>query len=100
MCIAAVLKSGIPVFKLVCFRELLEENAFALTNVPNMRQLLPFVLGQESDRVKAALSGRPISIIFDGTKHLCEALMIVVRYLTDDWVIKQDVCRLSKMFAG
>ena len=64
MCIVltAVLKSGMPVSKLDCFRELLEENAHALTSVPNMRQLLPFVLVQESDRVKAGISGRPISI--------------------------------------
>ena len=92
-----------PVSKLDCFRELLEENALALTSVPNMRQLLPFVLGQESDRVKAAISGRPISIIFDGTTHVCEALVIVVKYLIDDWVIKQDVCRLmllAKLMTG
>ena len=59
-----------------------------------MRQLLPFVLRQETTRIKQALCGRPTSIIFDGTTHVCEALVIVVRYLTDNWVIKQEVCRL------
>ena len=57
--LTAMLKSGMPVSKLDCFRELLEENALALSSVPNTRQLLPFVLVQESDRVKAAISGRP-----------------------------------------
>ncbi len=92
--LTAMLKSGTAISKIDHFRELLEENALALTSTPNMRQLLPFVLGRESDRVKAAIRGRPISIIFDGTTHVCEALVIVVRYLTDEWVIKQDVCRL------
>ena len=26
--------------------------------------------------------------------HVCEAMVIVLRYLTNDWVIKLDVCRL------
>ena len=92
--LTAMLKSGVPVSKIDCFRDLLEENALALTSVPNMRQLLPFVLRQEIDRIKVAIGGRPISIIFDGTTHVSEALVLVVRYLTDDWVIRQEVCRL------
>ena len=40
----AMLKSGMALAKIECFRDLLEENALALTSVPNMRQLLPFVL--------------------------------------------------------
>ena len=90
----AILKSGVALEKIDCFRDLLEENALALTSVSNMRQLLPFVLSQETSRLKQAVSGKPISIIFDGTTHVCEALVIVVRYLTDDWVLKQEVCRL------
>ena len=34
-----------------------------------------------------------MSIIFDGTTHVCEALVVVVRYM-DDWTIKQQVSRL------
>ena len=90
----AMLKSGVALAKIECFRDLFEENALALTSVPNMRQLLPFVLRQETTRIKQAVCGRPISIIFDGTTHVCENLVIVVRYLTDDRVIKQEVCRL------
>ena len=87
----AMLKSGVALAKIECSRDLFEENALALTSVPNMRQLLPFVLRQETTRIKQALCGRPISVIFDGTTHVCEALVIVVRYVTDNWVIKQEV---------
>ena len=47
--LTAMLKSGMPLSKLDCFRELLEENALPLTSMLNMRQLLPFVLSQEID---------------------------------------------------
>ena len=50
--------------------DLLKGNALAPTSVPNMQQLLPLVLGQEMDRIIAAVGGRPISTIFNGTTHL------------------------------
>ena len=45
-------------------------------------------------RIKREILSRPVSIIFDGTTHVCEAMVIVLRYLTDDWQIKQCACRL------
>ena len=33
----AMLKSGVALAKIECFRDLFEENALALTSVPNMR---------------------------------------------------------------
>ena len=47
----AMLKSGVALAKIECSRDLFEENALALTSVPNMRQLLPFVLRQETTRI-------------------------------------------------
>ena len=44
----AVLKSGVALAKIECFRDLFEENALVLTSVPNMRQLLAVVLTQET----------------------------------------------------
>ena len=34
-------------------------------------------------------------VIFDGTTQLCEALAIVVRFITTDWEIKQRLVRLQ-----
>ena len=82
-----------PLSKLDCFRQLLEENALTVMSVPNMQQMLPFVLSQERERVKAAINGKPISIIFDGTTHVCEALVIIVGILL-------IIGLLGKMFAG
>ena len=66
----AMLKSGVALAKIEGFRDLFEENALALTSVSNMRQLLPFALRQEITRIKQAVCGRPISIIFDGTTRV------------------------------
>ena len=33
--------------------------------------------------------------IFDGTTHICEAFVVVLHYLTDDWELKQCVGRLK-----
>ena len=68
--LTAMLKSGEPIYKNYCFRELLKENALALTSESNMRQLLPFVLEQGTGKVKAAICGRPLSIIFEGTTRV------------------------------
>ena len=92
--LTAMLKSGEPIYKNYCFRKLLKENALALTSESNMQQLLPFVIEQGTGKVKAAICGRHLSIIFEGTTHVCEAMVISVRYLIDDWVFKKDVCRL------
>ena len=35
-----------------------------------------------------------MAVIFDGTTHVCEAMVVVLRYVDDDWKIKQLVCRL------
>ena len=38
--------------------------------------------------------GKHVSIIFDGTTHVYEAMVVVIRYVRSDWSIKQSVCRL------
>lgn len=89
------LKAGVPLQKLDDFRELLEEGGYRLTSVPNMRQLIPFVRKEEEDIIKGELAGHNISVIFDGTTRLGEALAIVVRFVTADWEVKQRLVRLQ-----
>ena len=38
------------------------------------------------DKIK---NKKHVSIIFDGTTSVYEAMLIVVHYITDDWVIQQ-----------
>ena len=89
------LKAGVPLQKLDDFRELLEEGGYRLTSVPNMRQLIPFVRKEEEEIIKGELAGHNISVIFDGTTRLGEALAIVVSFVTADWEVKQRLVRLQ-----
>ena len=78
------LKASVPLQKMDDFRELLEEGGYRLTSVPNMRQLIPFVRKEEEEMIKGEISGHNVSVIFDGTRRLGEALAIVVRFITAD----------------
>ena len=45
-------------------------------------------------KLKQDIGGKHVAIIYDGTTQVCEAFVIVLRYVDNDWVIKQCVCRL------
>ena len=89
-----MLKVGVPLSKIDSFRDLLEDHGFSLTSSSNLRHLLPFILQEEMTQRKKEIDGKPVSIIFDGTTHVCEAMVVVLRYVRSDWVIKQSVCHL------
>ena len=84
----AFLKAGVPLTKLDHFRDILEENAYRLSDRRGMSDLVPFILSEEVERIKNEIDKRHVSITFDGTSRLGEALVIVVRFI-DDWNIKQ-----------
>ncbi len=92
--VTALLKAGVSLNKLDSFREIFEENAFALSDSSHLRRLIPFILQDEMSKLKKDIRGKNVAIIYDGTTHVCEAFVIVLRYVDDDWVIKQRVCRL------
>ena len=93
--VQTLLKAGIPLAKADCLRELLEEDSTILTSATNLCQLLPFILHEEMAKLKSEVEGRPISIIFDGTTHVCEAMVIVLRFIDDQWNIQQRVGTLK-----
>ena len=93
--VTAMLKAGVPLSKVDLFRDLLEDHGDALTSSTNLRQLIPFINKEELSRIKQEILNQPLSIIFDGTTHVCEAFVVVLRYLTDDWELKQCVGRLK-----
>ena len=47
-------------------------------------------------RIANEIESKPVSIIFDGTSRLGEALVIAVRFL-DDWEIKQRLIRMQML---
>ena len=70
------------------FRNLLEENAYRLTDRHYMSDLIPFILQQEQHCIQNEISGKDVSVIFDGTTRLGEALAIVLQYISPEWTIE------------
>lgn len=73
---------------------MLEENAYSLSDSSHLRHLIPFILQNEVKKIKEDIAGKNVAIIFDGTTHICEVFVIVIRYIDRDWVLQQHVCRL------
>ena len=92
----AFMEAGIPLSKLDCpaLRELLEESHFHLAHSRRMMDLVPFVLEEECTRIKREVSGKLVSIIFDGTTRLGEVLVVVLRYV-QDWEVHQRLVRVD-----
>ena len=82
--VMAFLRAGVPLNKIESFRELLEENAFCLSDRRHM-----------SDIIKEENGGKDLSVIFDGTTRTGEAMGLVVQYITSDWKIQQRLVHLQ-----
>ena len=95
--VSAFLRAGVPLNKLEVFRELFEETEYRLTDRRNMHDLIPFIHKQEFEKIREEINGKDISVIFDGTTCLGEALAIVKRYVNAEWKIVQWLVRLQIM---
>ena len=93
--VTAFLKAGVPLSKIESFRELLEENAYRLTDCCNMHDYVPFILKDEENRIRQEIEGKQLSIIFDGTSRLGEALAIVVCFVNDHRLVRLQMLTKS-----
>lgn len=93
--VSTFLRAGIPLNKLDIFRELFEENGYRLTDKRNMFDLIPFIQKRETNAISEEIKGKDLSVCFDGTTRLGEALAIVLRFIDDGWNIKQRLVRLQ-----
>ena len=64
------LRAAVPLSKLDAFRDILEENMFCLIDRRHMSDHVPFICVQERADIKAEISGKPVSVVFDGTTKL------------------------------
>ena len=56
--------------------------------------LVPFILQEECSRTRKEVSGKLVSIIFDGTTRLGEVLVLILHYV-QDWEVKQRLVRVD-----
>lgn len=81
--VTAFLKSGVPLNKVACFRELL--CLFSLSGSQHLvRELIPPILFEERKRISQLIAQKPVSLIFDGT-HVAEDLIVILRFVDAEW---------------
>ena len=90
--VRSFMKAGVPLNKIDCFRELLEEEAFSLTS-SHLSDFIDVIAKDERKKVKEEIEGRDVSIIFDGTTHVAEAVNIILQFVTE-WKVHQRLIRL------
>ena len=93
--VTSFLKAGVPLNKLDYFRGVLEEDGLRLTDRSHMSNLVPLILEKEKQLLKEEIAGKSVSIAFDGTSRLGEAMVIVARYVTEDWSIQHRILKVS-----
>lgn len=93
--LSTFLKAGVALNKLDVFRDLLEENGLRLAGRRPMSDLIPFVLAEEKKRLREEIGDRAVSVIFDGTSRIGEALVVVLRFIDEDWSPQQRLVRLQ-----
>ena len=59
--------------------------------------MIPFILNQEFENIHEEINGKDVSVIFDGTTRLGEALAIVVHYVDPEWKILQRLVHLQML---
>ena len=95
--VTAFLKAGVPLNKMESFRDLLEENAFWLTDRCHVHDYVPFILKEEESRICSEIDGQQLSVIFDGTSRLGEALSVVLHFVSSDWSVEQRLVRVQML---
>ena len=94
------LSAGVSLSKADRLRGLLETNTHRLASCGNLAQLIPVVLEEELRTIKEELGqhGKPagmrmareLSLIFDGTTRLGEAIAIIARFVDETGRYSRD----------
>ena len=81
--------AGVPYAKIDMLRHLLEREGHPLTDSSNLAKLyIPQIEDREIKRIVKELFEQHFTLIFDGTTRLGEAVNMVTRSITDDFIIR------------
>ena len=94
--VESALSGGLALAKLDALRPVLEKYGHRLTSCPHMYQIIPAVLEKEKSKLKEELKDvKQASSIFDGKARLGEALVIIIRYVQENFVPTQRLICLE-----
>ena len=90
------LKTGVPLNQLDVFLDLLVENGYRLAGRHPMSDLIPFISSEKKHRVKGEIADKDVSVIFEGTSRLSEAVVVVICFVSSDtWCVEQRIVRMQ-----
>ena len=95
--VSCFLHAAVPLSKVDLFRSLLEETAFRLTHRRYLMDYVPLILQKEQATIRQEIHGRYVSVIFDGTSRLGEALAVVIRFISNEFSIEQLLVKLQML---
>ena len=102
--VAAFMKAGIPLQKLDALRPTLERNGCCMTDSSHMRQYIPKLEEIEVQHLRQEVQGRKLGIVFDGSSRLGECMVVLVRWIQDDFsaINQRLICvkTLEKSMSG
>ena len=83
--VESMLANGVAINKVDGLRPLLERANNSLTASTHLKVYIPKIETREVEQLIQEISGQRVSIIFDGTTRLGEALVILVRWIPADF---------------
>ena len=89
------LSASVPLNKIPIFRSLLEEIGLRLTDRRRMSDIVPLILQQEKEKIRNEISGKCLSVIFDGKSRLGEVFVIVICFVDSGWLVHQRLIRVK-----
>ena len=101
--IETFLKGGVALSKIHHFRPLLERLGTRLADRSTLARMVPLVLSREKGFIKEWIKDKHVSVVFDGSSRLGEALAVMLRFLDERGSVKQLLVRLkvlSKSLTG
>ena len=60
-----------------------------------MSDIVPLILQQEKEKIRNEISGKCLSVIFDGTSRLGEVFVIIIRFVDSGWLVHQRLIRVK-----
>ena len=62
--------------------------------------MISCVHSEANGKIKSNIAGLQVSVIFNGTTTVCEAMVVILRFVDDPWNICQRAILLSKSLTG
>ena len=98
--VESMLSAGVPISKVDNLRPLLERAQSSLTDSRHLKVFIPKIETREVEQLIEEVADQRVTIIFDGTSRLGEALVLILRWIPADFSkVEQRLVAFRTTFA-